>query len=75
VRRQGWRAWVGWSTGFYLFYVLGSGFLVLIVGRLLGQPLADAVPEFASAFFSPLPLGLVLLYFRLVRLLRQANEK
>jgi hypothetical protein len=68
-RGLGWRHWAGWAAGLYLFFALGSMFLVLVAGRLLGRPLADAVPEFASAFFSPLPLLLVLVYFRLVRLL------
>jgi hypothetical protein len=66
----GWRQFLAWAAGLVVFFVVVSLALVLAVDLLLPNKHQRIAWDFASAFFTPVPLFLLVIYFRLQKLFK-----
>jgi|GEM_PF-5609126 len=64
------RQFLGWSAGLLVFFVVTSLGLVFAIDLLLAASFQRIAWEFASAFFTPIPFFLVIIYFRLQKLFK-----
>ncbi len=61
---------LGWSAGLFTFFLVASLGLVFAIDLLLAASFQRIAWEFASAFFTPIPFFLVIIYFRLQKLFK-----
>jgi hypothetical protein len=66
----GWRQFLAWAVGLVVFFVVVSLGLVMAVDLLLPAKHQRIAWDFASAFFTPVPLFLLVIYFWLQKLFK-----